>query len=408
MILVLKGRGGLAEGIARGLEAHGRAVALDLDVDISSMREVRRAVAERKPDAVVLTECWDDPDACEADPDRAFLWNAEAAIHLAAACLEFEAVPVLLSTPEVFGIKGGPWFESDEASPSSTWARTRLRGEQLLTRATNTALVLRAGPVLSDGLERERALFGAVPLEEADDEWVTPVSAFDVGRAIHALLEAKASGLFHVAASEPAVTRLELSRALATAVGLGADIVVGQPGRSLSRRAARARAPALLAEKLARYLPAPILTWRTAIDALDRPRAEPKPAVEETTTMGHRQTVRRVDKPWGHEIIWAQTDRYVGKILFVKTGERLSLQYHEKKDETVYVLSGKMVLEVGPRDKLREDLILKAGDSYHITPHTTHRMIALEDTHILEASTPELDDVVRLEDKYGRAGTKAP
>ncbi|MCK6551883.1 cupin domain-containing protein [Myxococcota bacterium] len=124
--------------------------------------------------------------------------------------------------------------------------------------------------------------------------------------------------------------------------------------------------------------------------------------------MGHRQTVRRVDKPWGHEIIWAQTDRYVGKILFVKAGERLSLQYHEKKDETVYVLSGKMVFEVGPKDKLREDLVMKAGDSYHITPHTTHRMIALEDTEILEASTPELDDVVRLEDKYGRAGTKAP
>lgn len=412
MILVLKGRGGLAEGIARGLEAHGRAVALDLDVDIASMREVRRAVAERKPDAVVLAECWDDPDACEADPDRAFIWNAEAAIHLAAACLEFQAVPVLLSTPEVFGIKGGPWFESDEASPSSTWARTRLRGEQLLTRATNTALILRAGPILSDGLARERALFeagaGASPIEEADDEWVTPVSAFDVGRAIHALLEAKASGLFHVAASEPPVSRLELYRAIATALGHGADVVVGQSGRLLSRRAARARAPALLAQKLARYLPAPILSWRTALDALDRPREDVKPAVEEKTTMGHRQTVRRVDKPWGHEIIWAQTDRYVGKILFVKAGERLSLQYHEKKDETVYVLSGKMVFEVGPKDKLREDLVMKAGDSYHITPHTTHRMIALEDTEILEASTPELDDVVRLEDKYGRAGTKAP
>ena len=122
----------------------------------------------------------------------------------------------------------------------------------------------------------------------------------------------------------------------------------------------------------------------------------------------HAELPRRVDKPWGHEIIWAHTERYVGKVLFVKAGERLSLQYHEKKDETVYVMSGKMVFEVGPKDGAREDLIMKAGDSYRITPFTTHRMIALEDTHILEASTPELDDVVRLEDKYGRAGTKAP
>ena len=124
--------------------------------------------------------------------------------------------------------------------------------------------------------------------------------------------------------------------------------------------------------------------------------------------MGKRHDVRRVDKPWGHEIIWAHTDRYVGKLLFVKAGERLSLQYHERKDETVYVLSGKMVFEVGPKDSPREDLIMKAGDAYHITPYTTHRMIALEDTQILESSTPEIDDVVRLEDKYGRAGTSAP
>ena len=124
--------------------------------------------------------------------------------------------------------------------------------------------------------------------------------------------------------------------------------------------------------------------------------------------MGHPQEVRRVDKPWGHEIIWAHTERYVGKVLFVKAGERLSLQYHEAKDETVYVMSGKMVFEVGPRDEEREDRVMKAGDSYHITPHTVHRMIAIEDTTILEASTPELDDVVRLEDKYGREGTSAP
>ena len=124
--------------------------------------------------------------------------------------------------------------------------------------------------------------------------------------------------------------------------------------------------------------------------------------------MGHVQEVRRVDKPWGHEIIWGHTERYVGKILFIKAGERLSLQYHEVKDETVYLLSGKMLLEVGPKDGDIEDVVMKPSDSYRITPHTVHRMIAIEDTQVIEASTPELDDVVRLEDKYGREGTSAP
>ena len=124
--------------------------------------------------------------------------------------------------------------------------------------------------------------------------------------------------------------------------------------------------------------------------------------------MAHRQDVRRVDKPWGHEIIWAHTDRYAGKILFVKAGERLSLQYHEQKDETIYVLDGKIAFEVGPLEQPHERMVLGAGDAFHITPHTVHRMTAVEDAHILEASTPELGDVVRLEDAYGRQGTSQP
>jgi mannose-6-phosphate isomerase len=137
----------------------------------------------------------------------------------------------------------------------------------------------------------------------------------------------------------------------------------------------------------------------------------PALARREVTAMGHPQQVRRVDKPWGYEIIWAVAERYVGKLLFIKAGERLSLQYHQKKDETVYVLSGKMRFEVGPLEPAgapREDRIMGPGDAYRITPHTVHRMIAIEDTQVLEASTPELDDVVRLEDSYGRQGTSAP
>jgi mannose-6-phosphate isomerase-like protein (cupin superfamily) len=112
---------------------------------------------------------------------------------------------------------------------------------------------------------------------------------------------------------------------------------------------------------------------------------------------------RRVDKPWGYEIIWADTDRYVGKILHVTAGHALSLQFHERKDETIYLLSGEMTFQAGPSVEELEDVAMKAGDSYHVTTGTVHRMIAITDVDILEASTPDLDDVVRLEDRYGRA-----
>jgi mannose-6-phosphate isomerase len=114
---------------------------------------------------------------------------------------------------------------------------------------------------------------------------------------------------------------------------------------------------------------------------------------------------RTVPKPWGHELIWAETDRYVGKILHVKAGHALSLQYHERKDETIYVLSGSMIFEYGSLgDAPLTRVTLAAGEGFRITPLLRHRMIAETDCDILEASTPELDDVVRLEDRYGRVG----
>lgn len=110
----------------------------------------------------------------------------------------------------------------------------------------------------------------------------------------------------------------------------------------------------------------------------------------------------RVEKPWGHELIWARTDRYVGKVLHVKRGQLLSLQYHEEKDETLHLLRGQMKFLVGTDpDNLQEELV-DEGWSYRLTPGTIHRMEAVTDVDILEASTPELDDVVRLEDRYGR------
>ena len=110
-----------------------------------------------------------------------------------------------------------------------------------------------------------------------------------------------------------------------------------------------------------------------------------------------------VPKPWGHELIWAKTERYVGKILHIKAGEALSLQYHRVKDETIMVLSGRMQLVSyadGEEPASRE---LAPREPVHITPGLRHRMIAIEDTDVLEVSTPELEDVVRLEDRYGRS-----
>ena len=115
--------------------------------------------------------------------------------------------------------------------------------------------------------------------------------------------------------------------------------------------------------------------------------------------------MRRVEKPWGHEIIWAETDRYVGKILHIKAGGQLSLQYHQRKMETILVSSGKMTFEFFRDGEQLQQKVLAKGESFHITPGLRHRMIAIEDTDVFEVSTPDLDDVVRLEDAYGRAGT---
>ena len=111
-----------------------------------------------------------------------------------------------------------------------------------------------------------------------------------------------------------------------------------------------------------------------------------------------------VDKPWGHELIWAKTDRYVGKILHIKAGEALSLQYHRTKDETVMVLTGRMSFEHFADGEPLQVIELTPLQPFHVAPGVRHRMIALEDTDVLEVSTPELDDVVRLEDRYGRVG----
>ncbi len=117
---------------------------------------------------------------------------------------------------------------------------------------------------------------------------------------------------------------------------------------------------------------------------------------------------RRVDKPWGHELIWAHTDRYVGKILVIETGKRLSLQRHEVKDETILVRSGRLRLYLEDDDGIVRDSELGPGDHRWVRPGRIHRYEAIERCELIEVSTPELDDVVRLEDDFGREGTNAP
>ena len=113
----------------------------------------------------------------------------------------------------------------------------------------------------------------------------------------------------------------------------------------------------------------------------------------------------KLEKPWGHELIFAVTERYAGKLLFVKAGEWLSLQFHNVKDEAWYILEGRAKLELSaPGERMLNNEVIGPGAAFHFPPGTVHRLTAVEDTTILEASTPQLDDVVRLEDRYGRTG----
>ena len=121
--------------------------------------------------------------------------------------------------------------------------------------------------------------------------------------------------------------------------------------------------------------------------------------------MDDSETATRVDKPWGHELIWALTDRYVGKILFIEAGKRLSLQYHEEKDESIFVLEGRMVLHLEDSKGELQSSEMEQGDSHRIPVGARHRFAAIEDTRLVEVSSPEIEDVVRVEDDFGREGT---
>ena len=116
---------------------------------------------------------------------------------------------------------------------------------------------------------------------------------------------------------------------------------------------------------------------------------------------------RKTEKPWGYELLFALTDKYAGKVIYVKQGHRLSLQYHEEKDETLYIYEGKALVEIEGEDGQLVQSEMSSGDCFRLTPMIKHRMKALEDTVFFEVSTPELEDVVRMDDDYGRTGTSS-
>lgn len=117
---------------------------------------------------------------------------------------------------------------------------------------------------------------------------------------------------------------------------------------------------------------------------------------------------RRVEKPWGHEIIWAHAERYVGKLIVIETGKRLSFQYHEAKDEWIYVLSGRLLLTLENDAGVVEERELGPGEGVHVAVFRKHQFAAIDTCTLIEVSTPELDDVVRLSDDFGREGTNTP
>lgn len=401
MILVLTDRAARVAGIVRGIEAAGETARVRDDVDLSSMREVRAAVADVKPRAAVLAASWDDLAGCEADEAQAFARNAEPAINLAAATLEFRAVPVLISTAEVFGGTGGPWSEADEPQPVSTFARSRLKGEQFMLRAAPRGLVLRVGPLVEDGLETWQEGLRE-PIEVADDEMVTPVSASDLGRALVALLEAEAMGVVHVAGPGPAVSRAELWRAVASALGADASRIVGRRGRALVGPAERARNPQLFADRLGKALDAPLEGWRAGLDAAPKLEAT-TPAPSDPGSTRHPAGLDATDATTESEVRGAPASAPAGEVsvlrpststidggtrrglvagtdlVALEPGAALALP----APVTLYLLRGKGLLETRRAPDDEDDHVVRAERLVRVPAGVEARLVAVEASEVL-------------------------
>jgi len=399
MILVLENPDGGYEGMARGLRAAGRDVQVRNDVDLASMPAVREAVKACAPSAVILAAGWEDIEACEQDEARAFAENAERAISVGAAALEFGAVPVLLSSAEVFCQSGGPWSEADEPQALSTYARSRVRGESFLMRVAKNALVVRTGPVLGDGLRAiARRLEG--DFSEADDEYVSPVGAVDLGTALAALLDAELKGVVHVANAGAAVSRVDLLQRAARALKMDVGRVTSAPGRTLERDAAWARSASLLTDRLDRVMQAPLRSWASALEEAAEsalpvaapsqvPSASPSVAVEVFTP-------HPTASAFGTHLEVARGCDHHADILLVDVGKQVGLRRYRSRGRSFHVLEGKVLVEVMAAGGEEQDHILRSGRSVHIAAEVAYRMTAVEEAQLLVVWAGGDDDTEHL------------
>lgn len=226
LVLILARDLGVATGVQEGLREVGYEAEVEAEIDATNMRAVRSAVDQRRPKAVLHMAFLDDPVACEANADRAFLHNAESVINLAAATLEFEAVPIIWSPAHVLA-GASQRGEDGPPQPTSTWTESRVRGEVFLKRAAPRGLILRSGPVLSTGLVTEaRRLEDGVTVGSAV---VQPVPATWLGRVVYAALEAGLHGVIHVPADGPTRPENEVWQGIAARVGRSAASVNTDP-----------------------------------------------------------------------------------------------------------------------------------------------------------------------------------
>ncbi len=347
MILVL-GNAPCAAQLAHHLDGRH-----DVAFDATSMRDVRRVIAEHRPSAVVWMQFDDDIAAAERDENRAYLANSEAVISLAAATMEFSATPVLISTPELFGQRGGPWAESDEPSPRSVWAESRRRGEVLLMRAAPKSIVLRVGPILSDDLSVERAALEA-GVTTGTSRRVSPIGVEALAYAIRRVLTADVKGVVHVAPDEPAVREHELWTTLAEALGLPPTRVTHTNDDRVSPNAS------MRVDRLGKWLDAPLPSWRAV---LERAAKAPPPPVSTPPAVAPGPNV------------WAKNDRFTATRDALAQGDARS----GAGPAALFVEAGKIAVTVVAGGE-ESDRIVRGQESIEIAAGASWSLVALAES----------------------------
>ncbi|MBK6684087.1 MAG: sugar nucleotide-binding protein [Deltaproteobacteria bacterium] len=348
-------------GLVRGLQEGGSPVVEETVENAASMRDLRAAVARHKPKVVILAESYDDPAACDQDPDRAYRENAEAAISLAAAALEFMARPVLVSTAEVYGQGPGPWSEADPPEPNSNYANSMLRAEQFLARASKLALIVRCSAIYGDGLQDEvERLQGGQG--SSSSELLSPISAFELGRAITGLLQAEQTGVVHVVAGGPPASRAEVDQKILEWTGL-------QPG-VLRSPTERRRGHALFGDRLRKFHQPP--SWTAALEAAAALAPPPIPEAPATSA-----------PPAAGSLRFASGPGYEAHLHTLAAGERLPNRV-APRPSTLLVTHGKVLVELRVGSAEATDHVLKAKGTLSIPAGATFSLLAADDSTVVE------------------------